>query len=93
VISHSFAFSASRRLTFSYKSILPCTAFPSTLVRMLELSQPLPVLLLLRVGGLSRLNTRAAVTVCACARVSKVTCKLVPAVIIFLTLLLATRIT
>jgi hypothetical protein len=26
VISHSFAFSASRRLKFSYKSILPCTA-------------------------------------------------------------------
>jgi hypothetical protein len=45
VISHSFAFSASRRL--------------SALVRMLELSPPLPVLLLLRVGGPSRLNTRA----------------------------------
>jgi hypothetical protein len=59
VISHSFAFSASRRLKFSYKSILPCTAFPSTLVSILELSPPLPVLLLLRVGGLSRLNTRA----------------------------------
>jgi hypothetical protein len=57
VISHSFAFSASRRLKFSYKSILPCTAFPSTLASMLELSLPLPVLLLLRVGGLSRLNT------------------------------------
>jgi hypothetical protein len=26
VISHSFAFSASRRLKFSYKSIVPCTA-------------------------------------------------------------------
>jgi hypothetical protein len=26
VISHSFAFSASRRRKFSYKSILPCTA-------------------------------------------------------------------
>jgi hypothetical protein len=26
VISHSFAFSASRRLKFSYKSILSCTA-------------------------------------------------------------------
>jgi hypothetical protein len=48
VISHSFAFSASRRL--------------STLVSMLELSPPLPVLLLLRVGGLSRLNTRAVAT-------------------------------
>jgi hypothetical protein len=36
-----------------------CTAFPSTLVSMLELSPPLPVLLLLRVRGLSRLNTRA----------------------------------
>jgi hypothetical protein len=59
VISHSFAFSASRRLKFSYKSILSCTAFPSTLVSMLELSPPLPVLLLLRAGGLSRLNTRA----------------------------------
>jgi hypothetical protein len=59
VISHSFAFSASRRLKFSYKSILSCTAFPSTLVSMLELSPPLPVLRLLRVGGLSRLNTRA----------------------------------
>jgi hypothetical protein len=45
VISHSFAFSASRHL--------------SILVSMLELSPPLPVLLLLRVGGLSRLNTRA----------------------------------
>jgi hypothetical protein len=42
-----------------YRSILPCTAFPSTLVSMLELSTPLPVLLLLRVGGLSLLNTRA----------------------------------
>jgi hypothetical protein len=59
VISHSFAFSASRRLKFSYKSIVSCTAFPSTLVSMLELSPPLPVLLLLHVGGLSRLNTRA----------------------------------
>jgi hypothetical protein len=59
VISHSFAFSASRRLNFSYKSILSCTAFPSTLVSMLELSPPLPVLLLLRVGGLSRLNIQA----------------------------------
>jgi hypothetical protein len=39
-----------------------CTAFPSTLVSMLELSSPLPVLLLLRVGGLSRLNTRALLT-------------------------------
>jgi hypothetical protein len=57
VISRSFAFIASRRLKLSYKSILPCTAFPSTLVSMLELSPPLPVLLLLRVGGLSRLNT------------------------------------
>jgi hypothetical protein len=36
-ISHSFAFSASRRLEFGYKSIIPCTAFPSTLVSMLEL--------------------------------------------------------
>jgi hypothetical protein len=61
VISHSFAFSAS--LKFSYKSILPCTAFPSTLVSMLELSPPLPVLLLLRVGGLSRLNGYLEVTV------------------------------
>jgi hypothetical protein len=59
VISYSFAFRATRRLKFSYKSILPCTAFPSTLVSMLELSPPLPVLLLLRVGGLSRVNTRA----------------------------------
>jgi hypothetical protein len=25
-LRHSFAFSASRRLNFSYKSILPCTA-------------------------------------------------------------------
>jgi hypothetical protein len=62
VVSHSFAFSASRRLKFSYKSILPCTAFPSTLVSMLELSPPLPLLLLLRVGGLSALSTRAVVT-------------------------------
>jgi hypothetical protein len=60
VISHSFAFKASRRLNFIYKSIEnDCTAFLSTLVSMLELSPPLPVLLLLRVGGLSRLNTRA----------------------------------
>jgi hypothetical protein len=44
VISHSFAFSASRRL--------------STLVSILDLSPPLPVFLL-RVRGLSRLNTRA----------------------------------
>jgi hypothetical protein len=59
VISHSFAFSVSRRLKFSYESILPCTAFSSTLVSMLELSPSLLVLLLLRVGGLSRLNTQA----------------------------------
>jgi hypothetical protein len=58
-ISHSFAFSASKCLKFSYKSILPCTAFPSTLVSMLELSPSLPVLLLIRVRGLSGLNTRA----------------------------------
>jgi hypothetical protein len=60
VISHSFAFRESRRLDFSYKSIEnACTAFPSTLVSMLELSPPLLSLLLLRVGGLSSLNTRA----------------------------------
>jgi hypothetical protein len=60
VISHSFAFRESRRHDFSYKSIEnACTAFPSTLLSMLELSPPLPVLLLLHVGGLSRLNTRA----------------------------------
>jgi hypothetical protein len=34
-----------------------CTAFPSTLVSMLELSPPLPILLLLRVAGLSGLKT------------------------------------
>jgi hypothetical protein len=34
-----------------------CTAFPSTLVSMLELFPPLPILLLLRVAGLSGLNT------------------------------------
>jgi hypothetical protein len=34
-----------------------CTAFPFTLVSMLELSPPLPILLLLRVAGLSGLNT------------------------------------
>jgi hypothetical protein len=34
-----------------------CTAFTSTLVSMLELSPPLPILLLLRVAGLSGLNT------------------------------------
>jgi hypothetical protein len=45
VISHSFAFNARRHL--------------SILVSMLDLSPPLPVFLLLRVGGLSRLNTRA----------------------------------
>jgi hypothetical protein len=33
------------------------TAFPSTLVSMLELSPPLPILPLLRVAGLSGLNT------------------------------------
>jgi hypothetical protein len=33
---------------------------------MLELSPPLPVLLLLRVGGLSRLNTRAVGLIVAC---------------------------
>jgi hypothetical protein len=60
VISHSFAFRANRRLKFSYKSIEnTCTAFPFTLVNMLELSPPLPSLLLLCIGGLSRLNTRA----------------------------------
>jgi hypothetical protein len=47
VISHSCAFNASRRL--------------SILVSMLDLSPPLPVFLLLRVGGLSRINTRAVV--------------------------------
>jgi hypothetical protein len=36
-----------------------CTAFPSTLVSMLELSPPLQILLILRVEGLSRLNTQA----------------------------------
>jgi hypothetical protein len=60
VISHSFAFRASRHLKFCYKSIEnACTAFPSTLVSLLELSPSLPILLLLRVGGLSHLNTRA----------------------------------
>jgi hypothetical protein len=61
VISHSFAFRASRRLKFSYNKSIEnaCTAFPSTLVSMLELPPPLPSLLLLRVGWLSRLNTRA----------------------------------
>jgi hypothetical protein len=49
VISHSFAFSASRHL--------------SILVSMLDLSPPLPVFLLLRVGGLSRLNTQAVLDV------------------------------
>jgi hypothetical protein len=39
-------------LKFSHNSILPCTAFPSTLASMLELSPPLPILLLPRVGGL-----------------------------------------
>jgi hypothetical protein len=34
-----------------------CTAFPSTLVSMLELSSSLPILPLLRVAGLSGLNT------------------------------------
>jgi hypothetical protein len=47
VISHPFAFDASRYL--------------SILVSMLDLSPPLPVFLLLRVGGLSRLNTLAVV--------------------------------
>jgi hypothetical protein len=50
VSSHSFVFSENA-----------CTAFPSALVSMLELSPPLPVLILLRVGGLSRLNTRIVV--------------------------------
>jgi hypothetical protein len=64
VISHSFAFSASRRLKF----ILHCTAFPSALVSMLELSPPLPVLLLLRVGGLSHLNTRVVQKSVGCSK-------------------------
>jgi hypothetical protein len=69
VISLSFAFRASRRLKFSYKSIEnACTALPSTLVSMLELSPPLPVLLLLRVGGLSLLTTRAILSVGYCGR-------------------------
>jgi hypothetical protein len=34
-----------------------CTAFPSTLVSMLELSPPLPIFPLLRVARLSGLNT------------------------------------
>jgi hypothetical protein len=63
VVNHSFPFSASRRLKFSYKSSLPCAAFPSILVTRLELSPPLPVLPLLRVGGLSRLNGYLEVTV------------------------------
>jgi hypothetical protein len=64
VTSHSFAFRASRRLKFSYKSIEnACTAFPSTLVSKPELSPPLQVFLLLRVGRLSRLNTRAILAV------------------------------
>jgi hypothetical protein len=50
VITHSFAFSASRHL--------------STLVSMLELSPSLPSLLLLRVGGLSHLNTRSVTVLC-----------------------------
>jgi hypothetical protein len=44
----------------SVRSILvqnDCTAFPSTLVSMLELSPPLPILPLLRVARLSGLNT------------------------------------
>jgi hypothetical protein len=45
VVSRSFDFNASRHI--------------SILVSMLDLSPPLPVFLLLRVGGLSRLNTRA----------------------------------
>jgi hypothetical protein len=42
-----------------------CTAFPSTLVSMLELSPPLPTLPLLRVAGLSGLNT-IIVQICCC---------------------------
>jgi hypothetical protein len=74
VISHSYAFRASRRLKFSYKSILPCTAFPCTLVSMLELSPPLPSLLLLPVGGLSRLNTRAIGCSSRSDNVDKIVC-------------------
>jgi hypothetical protein len=59
VVSHSFAFRASRRLKFSHNSILPCTALPTTLVSMLELSPPIPILLLPRVDGPSALSTRA----------------------------------
>jgi hypothetical protein len=59
VVSHSFPSRASRRLKFSHNSILPCPEFHSTLVSMLELSPPLPILLLPRVGGLSALSTRA----------------------------------
>jgi hypothetical protein len=65
VISHLFAFSESRCLKLSYKSIgNACTAFSSTLVSMLELSLPLPVLLLLRVGGLSRLTGALQMFIC-----------------------------
>jgi hypothetical protein len=58
VISNLIAFSASRRLKFSYKSILPCTVYSVRLycILLLELSPPLRILLPLRVGGLSRLN-------------------------------------
>jgi hypothetical protein len=59
VVSHSFPFRASTRLKLSHNSILPCTAFPCTHVSMPELSPPLPILLLPRVGGLSVLSTRA----------------------------------
>jgi hypothetical protein len=40
-----------------------CTAFPSTLVSMLELSPPLSILLLLRVAGLSGLNTTSVLRI------------------------------
>jgi hypothetical protein len=65
VISHSFN---SVRADVSSSVINACTAFPSTLVSMLELSPPLPVLLLLHIGGLSRLNTRALATWLTCVK-------------------------
>jgi hypothetical protein len=55
--------STARRRTVSSK-YSSCTAFPSTLVSMLELSPPLPILLP-RVGGLSALSTRAVNCQCA----------------------------
>jgi hypothetical protein len=51
-----------------------CTAFPSTLVSMLELSLPLPILLILRIAGLSGLNTIIVSRIALCEAYPSITC-------------------